>query len=172
MLVVLWFTEPSVLQPGLCHRQREGQAPVHTGIRHMDVSSMQHAESGFWAEGMHDFRTITLHQQSSTNEMLQEFLIPIVLFWEISGSNFNHMENECLTAKSHYKSAIYIRNCGNVPKPFSRTQTENEKQCSIMFYPTSFQLVPFPRMTGCRTMKSLISGKTYWNGERGYWTAC
>lgn len=53
---------------------------MHTGIRHMDVSFMQHAESGFWAERMHDFRTITLHQQICTNEMLQQFLIPIVLF--------------------------------------------------------------------------------------------
>lgn len=53
---------------------------MHTGIRQRDVYFMQHAESGFWAEGIHDFRTITLPHQISTNEMLQQFLIPIVLF--------------------------------------------------------------------------------------------
>lgn len=36
------------------------------------------------------------------------------------------MENEYLTAKSHYKSVIYIGNCRAVPKPFSRTQTKLE----------------------------------------------
>ena len=46
----------------------------------MDASSMQHAESGFWAEGVHVSRTMTLNLQISKNEMLQLFLIPIVLF--------------------------------------------------------------------------------------------
>lgn len=119
--LVHWAQCPAGRTP-LSRRQWEGRLCLLMEVRHMDTSSMQHAESGFWAEGVYDSRTMTLNQQISKSEMLQLFLIPIVLFWEILTTQ---KMSQHLTAKSHYKSVIYIRNSRDVTKPFLRTQTQN-----------------------------------------------
>lgn len=123
---------PRQLRPRLAARMRPGhrwavgcgrrRLRLRTKVRHMDTSSMQHAESGFWAEGMHDSRTMTLNQQISKSEMLLLFLIPIVLFWEISWSNFNHTENE---PASYCKVPLRISNLHQKQQGCAKTFTEN-----------------------------------------------
>lgn len=96
VLVLLSFTEPRVLQPGhhWATGNGKGRLCLCTEVRHTDASSMQHAESGFWAEGVYGSGTMILNQQLSKKKMWQLFLIPIVLFWVRSWSDFNHTENE------------------------------------------------------------------------------
>lgn len=124
MLRQLWPHLAARMRPGHHWSVGCGKGRLHLcmEVRHMDASSMQHAECGFWAEGVHDSRTMTLNQQISKNEMLQLFLIPIVLFWEISWSNFNHMENE---PASCCKVPLQISNLHQKQQGRAKTFTEN-----------------------------------------------
>ena len=58
----------TLLSPRLC----EGEGEAHGG------QTNGHAEAGFWAEGVHDSRTMMLKQLISKNETLKLFLIPTV----------------------------------------------------------------------------------------------
>lgn len=134
VLVLLSFTEPSILQPGhhWAAGSGNGRFCLCTEVRHMDTSSMHHAESGFWAESVHGSGTMILNQQISKNEMWQLFLIPIVLFWVISWSNFNHIENE---PASSWKVPLQISDLYQKQQAHAKTFTENtNRKTELMLY--------------------------------------
>lgn len=86
----------------------------------------------FGQRGVRGSGRMILNQQISKNEMWQLFLIPIVLFWVISWSNFNHIENE---PASSWKVPLQISDLYQKQQAHAKTFTENtNRKTELMLY--------------------------------------